>query len=253
METIIYPHERLEDLDLKGLKIIQDPDYFCFGIDAVLLANFAAKSCHAKTRLIDLCTGSGIIPLLLTGHTPIKYIDALEIQPHMAALAKRNMILNDLDENIHVYEGDLRYPHGHFHSSYYDVITCNPPYMPLDRGIKSPKDPMAIARHEITCTIEDVAEFARVYLKDKGKLFLIHRADRLIDIAFALRSKGIEIKRLRLISPFRNKPANLVLIEAMKKGRPALIAEPPLIIYNDDGSYTEEINIIYGTDSPKLK
>lgn len=253
MNITLYPNERLEDLNLKGLKIIQDPNYFCFGIDAVLLAHFAADSCHSKTRLLDLCTGNGIIPLLLSGHTKTKWIDALELQSQMVELAKRNMILNDLDKTIHIYEGDLRYPGKHFHSSNYDVITCNPPYMPCNRGIKSPREPIAIARHEITCTIEDVAHFAKVYLKDRGKLFLVHRADRLVDIAFTLRSKGIEIKRLRLVSPFQNKPANLVLIEAMKKGQPALIAEPPLIIYNDDGTYTDEINTIYGTESPQIR
>ena len=251
--TDMRPNERLEDLNLDGLMIMQDPNAFRFGIDAVLLSHYALPACKRRSKIMDLCTGTGVIPLLIYGHHHCEHIDGMEIQPAMADLAQRNVRLNGLENFIHIYNSDLRDPGAAFHSSTYDVITCNPPYMPLSRGMQSPSDPLAIARHEITCTITDVAAFARIYLKDKGKLYLVHRADRLIDIAAALREKQIEIKRIRFVYPYAGKPANLVLIEAMKKGQPAAIIEPPLYVYNADGSYTDEINEIYGTEGPQAK
>lgn len=251
MNPIVFPGERLEDLDLAGLKIIQDPDYFCFGIDAVLLAWYASHAVTARSRAADLGTGSGIIPLLLCGRTAARHIDALEIQAELADLARRNAALNRLEDVIHVFCCDLRDPGPEFASSYYDVITCNPPYMRLDRGAKNARPTVAQARHELTCTMTDVALFARKTLKDRGKLFLIQRADRLGDIMVSLRAQGIEVKTLRFVHPYAHKAANLVLVQAMKKGKPGLIAEPPLVVYNADGSYTAEINAIYGSDGPR--
>jgi tRNA1Val (adenine37-N6)-methyltransferase len=251
MNPIVFPGERLEDLDLAGLQIIQDPDFFCFGIDAVLLAWYASRSVSARSRTADLGTGSGIIPLLLYGRTQVQHIDALEIQEDLAALARRNVALNRLEDVIHIFCRDLRDPGPQFTSSYYDVITCNPPYMRLDRGAKNARAAIAQARHELTCTMTDVALFARKTLKDRGKLFLIQRADRLGDIMVSLRAQGLEVKTLRFVHPYAHKPANLVLVQAMKKGKPGLIAEPPLAVYNADGSYTAEINAIYGSDGPR--
>jgi tRNA1Val (adenine37-N6)-methyltransferase len=245
--------ERLEDLGLNGLQILQNPDHFCFGIDAVLLAWYASGSVHYKTRTIDLGTGTGVIPLLLYGRTGTRHIDALEIQPEMADMAKRSVALNDLNATIHVTCGDLRHPGSAFHSSSYDVVVCNPPYMRTDRGKLNPRDNLAIARHEITCTLADVAGFAKTMLKDRGKLFLIQRADRLVDLATVLREHQLEIKRLRPVYPSPGKPANLLLIEAMKKGRPHAIIETPLMVYQSDGQYSREINAIYGTPGPQKK
>lgn len=251
MNTYHHPHERLEDLDLKGLKIIQNPDFFCFGIDAVLLAWFAAGGIHPRHHVLDLGTGTGIIPLLLYGRTQARAIEALELQDNMVDLARRNMALNGLSEVIHVHQGDLRHPGPAFSSSSYDVITCNPPYMRLDRGVKNPSETVAISRHELTCTTEDVLEFARVMLKDRGKLYLVQRADRLADVIAAMRSKGVEAKRLMAVHPYAHKAANLILVEAIKKGKPYLKIEPPLVVYNEDGSYTQAINAIYGTEGPQ--
>lgn len=250
MDVLIKENERLEDLDLKGLKIIQNPDYFCFGIDAVLLAWFAAKRLTSRARVVDLGTGTGVIPLLLYGRVGLRHIDALEIQENMVDLAQRNVRLNDLESVIHVHHADIRSPGEAFHSSFFDAVICNPPYMPLSRGMKSPSETLAISRHELMCTLEDVAEFARVMLKDNGKLFMIHRADRLSDVLNTLREKKIEPKRLMCVHPFADKPANLILIEGVKKGKSAMIIEPPLTVYRDDLTYTDAINAIYSTDAP---
>ena len=251
MENLVKINERLEDLDLNGLKIIQNPDYFCFGIDAVLLGWFASKAVTRKTKTIDLGTGTGILPLLLYGRTGTRHIDALEIQENMVDLARRNVILNHLEEVIHIYQGDIRNPGNLFHSYIYDIIVSNPPYMRMDRGLKNPSETVAISRHELLCNMDDIASFAKTMLKDRGKLFLVQRADRLGDVIYALRSKGLEPKRLMNVHPFASRPANLIMIEAMKKGRPSVIIEPPLYVYNDDGTYTDAINEIYGTDGPQ--
>ncbi len=208
MEKIIKKDERMEDLGLAGLKIIQNPNYFCFGIDAVLLAWFAAGALKRRSKVIDLGTGTGIIPLLLYGRQPVERIDAVDIQENMVEMAKRSIMLNHLETK-------------------------------------------AIARHELCCRIEDVALFAMRRLKDKGKLFLVHRADRFVDIVNALREKQIETKRVQFVYPYEDKPANLVLIEAVKRGKPQLKVEPPLIVYREDGCYTDSINAIYGTDGPR--
>lgn len=250
MEHLIKIGERLEDLDLNGLKIIQNPDFFCFGIDAVLLAWFASSAITRKTKTIDLGTGTGILPLLLYGRTGTKQIDALEIQENVVDLARRNVELNGLSDIIHIHHGDLRNPGPAFHSSNTDVVVCNPPYMRMDRGMKNPSETMAISRHELCCTISDVTHFARVMLKDRGKLFLVQRADRLGDVLCALRADGLEAKRLVTVHPYAHRPANLILVEAMKKGKPNLKVEPPLVVYNADGSYSDAINAIYGTDGP---
>lgn len=249
MDDLIKPGERLEDLGLKDLKILQNPNHFCFGIDAVLLAWYASSSIRPKTKVVDLGTGTGVIPLLLYGRTGVTHVDALEIQPAMADMAKRSMTLNGLDNTISVHCADLRQPAG-FHPSTYDVVTSNPPYMPAGHGGINPKDSLAIARHEITCTLADIARFSQIMLKDRGKLFMVHRADRMADIAAILREHGLEIKRLRAVYPYPGKPANLILIQAMKKGQPHMVMEPPLYVYNTDGTYTRDINQIYGTDGP---
>lgn len=250
---LLNENERLEDLDLKQLRIIQNEKTFCFGIDAVLLAWYASGSVKPRSRIADLGTGNGIIPLLLYGRTGASSIDALEIQKEMADLAKRNVELNHLEEKIHIHHCDLRDSKSLFPSSFLDIITCNPPYMPVSRGMKSPSETLAIARHEITCTIDDISDFARMHLKDRGKLFIVHRADRIHDIAASFREKSLEIKRLRFIYPYPGKNANLLLLEAVKKSNPSCIVEPPLYVYNTDGTYSDTINAIYGTETPKSK
>ena len=173
MDNFIKENERLEDLGIKGLKIIQNPDYFCFGIDAVLLSWFASGAVRKKSRVIDLGTGTGIIPLLLYGRTGAQKIQALEIQENMVEMAGRSIACNGLEEKIEIIHGDIRNPGEQVRPTSYDVVVSNPPYMKVGHGLKNPMETKAIARHEILCGIEDIAIFAKRMLKDRGKLFLI--------------------------------------------------------------------------------
>ena len=239
------PGERLEALGLGDLVILQDPTSFCFSIDAVLLAWFASQKINKKDHLIDLGTGTGILSLLIYGRTGVAQIKAIELQPKMANMARRSVLTNKLEDRIDIICGDLRNPGDYFHSSAYDVIVCNPPYMPIKRGMANPKDTLALARHEITCTLEDVARFAKMTLKDRGRIFLIHRADRITDVTVTFRTAGIEPKRILPVHPYVGKPANLILVEAMKKGRPQCKMESPIFVYDQNGQYTDVINAIY--------
>ncbi|MEF9919011.1 MAG: tRNA1(Val) (adenine(37)-N6)-methyltransferase [Eubacterium sp.] len=250
MDNLVKNEERLENLGIKNLRIIQNPEYFCFGIDAVLVAWFASGSVKRKSKVIDLGTGTGIIPLLLYGHTAVEKIQALEIQENMAEMASRTMVYNGLEDRIEVIHGDLRTPGERVAPATYDVVISNPPYMKVGHGFENPTETKAIARHEILCDIEDIAVFAKRMLKNKGKLFLVHRADRLTDIISTLKKHNIETKRICFVHPYIDKPANLVLVEATKAGKPYLITDPPVIVYHRDGEYTQMINTIYGTPRP---
>jgi len=243
--TLIKENEKCEDLDLKGLRIIQNTELFCFGIDAVLLAWFASPSVHLKTKVLEVGTGTGIIPLLLVGHDRTKKIEAIEVQDIMVEMARRSVALNGLEDQIVIHQGDIRSKDLDLDYQNYDVIICNPPYMKKTHGEHAKGDSRAVSRHEVMMTIDDLAEFAKKYLKDKGKLIIVHRADRLGDVISALRGVSIEVKKLRFVHPYVHKPANLVLIEAIKKGNPFLKVAPPLIIYDDVGQYTDLINRIY--------
>ena len=247
------PGERLEALGLGELVILQDPTSFRFSIDAVLLAWFAADKINRKTRLIDLGAGTGILSLLLYGRKSVERIKAIELQPKMANMARRSVLTNKLEDHIEIICGDLRNPNTYFHSSSYDAIVCNPPYMPVERGMVNPKDTLALSRHEITCTLDDVVRFSKKTLKDHGRIFLVHRADRIADITVSLRNEGLEPKRILPVHPYRGKPANLILVEAMKKGRPQCKMESPIFVYDDDGKYTDTINAIYNkSNQPKM-
>ncbi|MGN0194540.1 MAG: tRNA1(Val) (adenine(37)-N6)-methyltransferase [Pseudoramibacter sp.] len=248
------PGERLEDLGLDGLTILQNPQAFRFNIDSVLLAWYASGAVHGRTKTADLGTGTGVLPLLLYGRTHTRCIDAVEIQKEMADMAARSVAMNRLEDQIHVYAGDLRKEPGtHLARGAYDVVVTNPPYMPKGQGAVNPDRPLAIARHEITCTLDDVAAAAQALLKDRGKLFMVHRADRLVDLCAVLRAHTLEIKRIRPVQPFPDKPANQVLLAAAKRGRPGAVIEAPLSIYAKPGVYSDEINRIYGTDGPASK
>ena len=246
-------NERIDDLDLKGLHIIQNPDYFCFGIDAVLLAWFASPFIHPNTHVMDLGTGSGILPLLVYGRTGARRIEALEIQDQMVELARRNVAMNQLEDVITVHHGDICHPTPQMLSTNFDVILSNPPYMRMDRGMKNATSAVSIARHEIACTLDDVVFFAKRTLKDRGKLFMVQRADRLSDLLCSLRKHGVEAKRLCAVHPYVDKPANLILVEAMRQGKSYMNIDPPLVVYNEGGSYTQAINEIYGCVEPKKR
>ena len=244
MQVEIKADERLDDLELKGLKIIQDPSKFCFGIDAVLLSAFAKVK--PGEDVVDIGTGTGIIPLLLSAKTDAKYIKAVEIQPDMVDMAKRSVLYNNLQDRIEIICNDIKRSDSFIKKSSVDVVVSNPPYIKSSHAITNPKDSLRLARHEIACTLEDILSAASNMLKYHGRFYMIHKAHRLTEIVCKMREYKLELKRLRSIHPFADKPAKMVLIEGVKQANPWLDIDPPLIIYKNDGEYTEEIIKIYG-------
>ena len=240
----IHEGERVDDLQRNGLRILQNPQKFCFGMDAVLLSGFA--SAKEGERVLDLGTGTGIIPLLLSAKTKASRIDALEIQEESAEMASRSVAMNGLSERIFVRCGDLKEASAIYGKGVFDVVTCNPPYMDDGAGLKNPEAPLAIARHEIKCSLEDVARESAAVLKERGRLYLVHRPHRLAEIFAKLRAHRLEPKRLKMVHPFADKEANMVLIEAVKGAGVFLKAEAPVIVYEAPGVYTREIYDIYG-------
>ncbi|WP_142413974.1 tRNA1(Val) (adenine(37)-N6)-methyltransferase [Hathewaya massiliensis] len=239
--------ETLEDLQLNGLKLIQKKDGFRFGVDAVLLANFAKVKKNGT--VIDLCSGTGIIPFILAGKTEAKKITGIEIQEDMVEMAKRSVEFNNLNERVQFINKDLKDNKGMKSLDKVDVVTVNPPYKLANSGILNPKDKMAIARHEVCCTLEDVIKTSRTLLKDNGRLFMVHRPERLVDILSLMREYKIEPKRIRMVHPNVKKAPNIVLIEGQRDGGKFFKWEDPLYVHNEDGSYTKEINDIYNSIS----
>ncbi|EHJ02320.1 methyltransferase small [Clostridium sp. DL-VIII] len=239
----IKEDETVDDLQLKGLNLIQKKDGFKFGIDAVLLSDFACVK--NKHRVIDLCTGTGIIPFLIYGKYEPKSIYGLEIQEDMVEMAKRSVKLNSLDEKICFINEDLKNVDFLKKLEKFDVVTVNPPYKLNNSGIINPNDKLAIARHEILCNLEDVINAARTLLKDNGRLFMIHRPERLADIFTLMRKYKIEPKRIKMIHPKMGKAPNIVLVEGQRDGGAYLKWEAPLYVYDDNGKYTKEIDSIY--------
>ena len=238
MEFELKDRERLDDLEISGLHIIQSPDKFCFGMDAVLLSGFAyAKKGH---RVIDLGTGTGILPLLLWAKTEGEHFTGLEIQEESADMAKRSVAGNNI-ANIEIVDGDIKSADKLFKRQSFDVVTSNPPYMINEHGITNPDAPKQIARHEILCTLEDVVKAAAYLLKSNGKFFMVHRPFRLPEVFENLRKYRLEPKRMRLVYPQIDKEPNMVLVEAVKYGKPRLTVEKPLIVYDKDMKYTEEM------------
>ncbi len=244
METInLRPKERIDDLQCKGYRIIQNPERFCFGMDAVLLSSFAkAKS---GERVLDLGTGNGIIPILMEAKTSGEVFYGLEIQEESADLAKRSAALNGLEEKVKIVTGDMKEAVEIFGAASFHVITMNPPYMTGNHGIVNPKDAKAIARHEITCTLEDMISQASKVLKSKGRFYMVHRPFRLAEILSLMVNYHLEPKRMRLVYPYVDKEPNMVLIEGLKGGNSRITVEPPLIVYDAPGVYTEELKKMY--------
>ncbi len=238
--------EQIDDLQCKGLRIIQNPNQFCFGVDAVLLTEYAAQGIKKDARVLDLCSGNGIIPILLSAKSEAKEIIGLEIQEDVAEMASRSLKLNDLAPKVRMVCGDLKEATEYFKPSSFNNITCNPPYKEFSGGLKNADESKAIARHEIACTLEDVIRVSATLLEPGGKLCMVHRPERLIDIVTVMRKYKIEPKRLRFIHPYASKTANLILLEGTRQGKPKLFLDPPLYIYNERGEYTEEVNQIYG-------
>lgn len=237
-------NERIDDLQRNNYKIIQDPDRFCFGMDAVLLSGFARA--REGDKVLDLGTGTGIIPILLTAKTMAEHITGLEIQPDSADMASRSVKLNKLEDKIKIVTGDIKEAVSLFGAASFDVVTCNPPYMTEHHGLTNPEAPKAIARHELLCTLEDVIRQSSKLLKPGGSFYMVHRPFRLADIMVLLRQYRLEPKRMKLVYPFVDKEPNMVLLQANRGGGARMTVEKPLIVYQEPGVYTDEIYDIYG-------
>lgn len=244
MDIQLKDGERLDELDRNGYRIIQDPKRFCFGMDAVLLAGFAKVKPGEK--VLDLGTGTGILPILLEARTKGVSFTGLEIQPESADMAARSVRLNHLENKVHIVNGDIRKADRLFGAGSYHVVTSNPPYMTDLHGIKNPNEAKAIARHEILCTLEDVVSQAAKLLAPCGRFYLVHRPFRLAEILTCLCSHGLEPKRMRLVHSYEDREPNMVLIETLKGGRSGMTVEKPLIIFEKPGVYRSEIREVYG-------
>ena len=236
--------ERLDDLHRNGFQIIQNKEKFCFGMDAVLLSGFAKVK--EGEKVLDIGTGTGIIPILLAAKTPGQHFTGLEIQPESADMARRSVALNHLEEKISIVEGDVREADQLFSAASFDVITSNPPYMTGSHGLVNPDMPKAIARHEICCTLEDLVSQTEKLLRPGGRFFMVHRPFRLAEIMTVLTAHHLEPKRMRLVNPFVDKEPNMVLLECIRGGKPRITVEKPLIVYKEPGVYQDEIYTIYG-------
>lgn len=238
--------ERIDDLNCKGYRIIQHAKKFCFGMDAVLLANYAKAK--PGERVLDLGTGTGIIPILMAAKTRAEHFSALEIQEESAEMAVRSVALNQLQERISVVNGDIKEASALFGKGVFDVVTTNPPYMNDQHGLKNPELPLAIARHEVLCSLEDVIREGAAVLKPNGRFYMVHRPFRLAEIFGMLAKYKLEPKRMRLVHPYVDKEPNMVLIEALKGGKPMIKIDKPLIVYEDVNVYHPEIYEIYGSE-----
>ena len=251
---ILKPGEQLDTL-LNGRQIIQDPSRFMFGIDAVLLSNYAVPFIRANDTVIDLGTGTGIIPLLLESRTNASHFTALEIQTDSADMAKRSIALNNLCEKIEIVQGDIKNVSKLFTKHSFTTVTTNPPYMNNGHGRKNTLDAKTIARHEVLCDLEDIISAVDYLLAPHGKFFMIHRPSRLPEIINKMNEHKIELKRLQLVQPMNGKEANIVLIEGRKNAQPMLKLEPTLNVYGENGEYSIEVKEIYSRvgDKPYSK
>ena len=240
----LKPGERLDDLERNGYKIIQHAEKFCFGMDAVLLSGFA--SVKINETVLDLGTGTGILPILLKGKTQGRHFTGLEIQEESVDMARRSVAYNHLETDIDIVSGDIKEASRLFPLASFDVVTSNPPYMTDAHGLKNPQEPKAIARHEVLCTLEDVIREGSRVIRPGGRMYMVHRPFRLVEIFAVMTKYKLEPKRMQLVYPFVDKEPNMVLIEAVRGGNPMIKVEKPLIVYKAPGIYTDEIYDIYG-------
>lgn len=243
--------KRLDDLNLNGLKVYQETEYFCFGIDSVLLANFI-NSNSTKNNIVDLCSGSGVIPVIMSAKKKYNKIVGIELQEEMYKLLRENIKINELEEKIFCINEDVKNVENikeelekNIGCNRVDIVTCNPPYKKQGTGVINENDVKYIARHEVKCNIEDIFKTSSNILKSKGKLYLVHKPDRLVDLFEIARKYKLEPKTVRFVHPTSNKAPSIVLIEYIKDGGNELKILDPLIEYNEDGTYTDEIYDIY--------
>lgn len=242
-DSLVKPGERVDDLQ-NGYYVIQNPEKFCFGMDAVLLSGFA--KIKKDERVLDMGTGTGIIPVLLKSKTPGEHFTGLEIQEECAEMAQRSVAYNNLEQDIDIVCGDIKEAAEIFGAASFHAVTSNPPYMIGQHGLQNPYMAKAIARHEILCTLEDVVSQTAKVLKDRGRFYMVHRPFRLVEIFQVLTRYKLEPKRMQLVYPFKDREPNMVLIEALKGGNSRITVEKPMIVYEKPGVYTEEILKIYG-------
>ncbi len=246
MTIKLKENERVDCLQRKGYQIIQDPGKFCFGMDAVLLSDFAKAG--EGDRVLDIGTGTGIIPILMEARYGGSCYTGLEIQQESADMAARSVALNRLEDKITIVTGDIKEAETYFEAASFDVITCNPPYMIGQHGLANPEEPKAIARHEVKCTLEDIIGRSARLLVPGGKFYMVHRPFRLAEIMACMSKYKIEPKRMRLVYPYVDKEPNMVLIEGARGGKSRIAVEKPLIVYESPGIYTKEILDIYGEE-----
>ncbi|HJB46125.1 MAG TPA: tRNA1(Val) (adenine(37)-N6)-methyltransferase [Candidatus Mediterraneibacter surreyensis] len=231
---LVRPGERLDDLQIGGLELIQNPGGFCFGVDAVFLSDFVKVK--PDETVLDMGTGNGIIPVLLSVKTRGRKFTGLEIQADTADMARRSVAYNHLEDRIEIVTGDIKEAAEIFKPAFFDVITTNPPYMLAEHGLRNPDSAKAIARHEVLCTLDDILRESMRLLQDKGRFYMIHRPFRLTEIMIKMSHYKIEPKRLQFIHPYIDKEPVLVLIEGVRGARSRVTVEPPIIIYGESRS-----------------
>ena len=241
----IQSGERVDDLQCHGLHLIQDPECFCFGVDAVLLSHFTRLK--KGDQVVDLGTGTGIVPILLAGRNPHCRFTGVEIQETMADRAWRSVQMNGLQDRITIIHEDLRSIQSRLPAAEFQVVTSNPPYLPAG-SIVNPREEKAIARHEISLKLEDLMKQASYLLQPGGRFYLIHRPQRLADIMVLGRAYKLEPKWMQMVHAYAHKPPTMVLLQLSKNGRPELKMHPPMVIYNADGTYTPELLKCYGKE-----
>lgn len=245
MEINLEDDERIDDLELNNLKIIQNKNGFCFGMDSVLLSDFA-KSIKNNSMVLDLGTGTGILPILLSAKTNARKIVGVEIQQDVAKMASKSILLNNLQNKIEIVCDDIKNLKNIYDHNCFDAIVTNPPYKKLDTGAINETQYKLISRHEITANLEDFISISSYLLKDKGSIYMVHRPERLVDILSTLKKYKLEPKELKFVQSTPDKAPNLVLIKAVKNSKPFLKLLNNLCIYNNDGEYTQELLNIYG-------
>lgn len=247
MEIELKKEERIDDLQYKGLKIIQNKNGFCYGLDSVLLTDFA-KTIKPNSEVIDLGAGNGILGILLCGKTKLKRITGIEIQEEVCQLAQKNIEYNQLEGRLKIIHEDIKKVNKIYGKETFDAVVTNPPYMKAGSGIENEKETKMIARHEIKCTLEDIIKVSYDVLKEQGELYMVHRANRIVDILYLMRKYKIEPKTIRFVQPSYDKEPNLVLVKGIKNAGEFLKVLKNLIVYKENGSYTQELLEIYNKE-----